>query len=64
MSRKQHQKDTCGLIYPSDGSIFVSGYLPYRRKETLKNITLIMGQKQQLIWIFHQLNLLFKCIDI
>ena len=44
-------KILCGLIYPSDGSIFVSGYLPYRRKETfLKNITLIMGQKQQLIW--------------
>ena len=41
----------CGLIYPSEGSISVSGYLPYRRKENfLKNITLIMGQKQQLLW--------------
>jgi len=41
----------CGLIYPSEGSISVSGYLPFRRKETfLKKITLIMGQKQQLIW--------------
>ena len=44
-------KMLCGLIYPSNGSILVSGYLPFRRKENfLKNITLIMGQKQQLIW--------------
>ncbi|WP_288262800.1 ATP-binding cassette domain-containing protein [uncultured Prochlorococcus sp.] len=44
-------KILCGLIYPSDGSILVSGSLPFRRKENfLKNITLIMGQKQQLIW--------------
>ena len=25
-------KMLCGLIYPSEGSILVSGYLPYRRK--------------------------------
>ena len=44
-------KMLCGLIHPSEGSISVSGYLPYKRKEYfLKNITLIMGQKQQLIW--------------
>ena len=44
-------KMLCGLIYPSEGSILVSGYIPYRRKENfLKKITLIMGQKQQLIW--------------
>ena len=44
-------KMLCGLIYPSEGSISVSGYLPYKRKDNfLKNITLIMGQKQQLIW--------------
>ncbi len=44
-------KMLCGLIYPSEGSILVSGYLPYKRKNNfLKNITLIMGQKQQLIW--------------
>ena len=44
-------KMLCGLIYPSAGSIQVSGHIPYRRKEDfLKNITLIMGQKQQLIW--------------
>ena len=44
-------KMLCGLIYPSEGSISVSGYLPYKRKiNFLKKITLIMGQKQQLIW--------------
>ena len=44
-------KMLCGLIYPSEGSILVSGHLPFKRKENfLKNITLIMGQKQQLIW--------------
>ena len=44
-------KMLCGLIYPSEGSIIVAGYLPFRRKENfLKKITLIMGQKQQLIW--------------
>ena len=44
-------KMLCGLIYPSEGSISVSGYLPYKRRENfLKNITLIMGQKQQLLW--------------
>ena len=44
-------KMLCGLIVPSDGSISVSGYLPYRRKTNfLKSITLVMGQKQQLIW--------------
>ena len=44
-------KILCGLLYPSQGSISVSGYFPFRRKVNfLKNITLIMGQKQQLIW--------------
>ena len=44
-------KILCGLIHPSEGSISVSGYMPFRRKEKfLKKITLIMGQKQQLIW--------------
>ncbi len=44
-------KILCGLIYPSEGSVLVSGYIPFKRKENfLKNITLVMGQKQQLIW--------------
>ena len=44
-------KILCGLIYPSQGELSVAGYLPYRRRPNfLKKITLIMGQKQQLIW--------------
>ena len=44
-------KMLCGLIYPSEGYLSVSGYSPYKRKNNfLKEITLIMGQKQQLIW--------------
>lgn len=40
-----------GLIYPSAGKVTVSGYVPFQRKTGfLKTITLIMGQKQQLIW--------------
>ena len=44
-------KILCGLIYPSEGKLTVAGQLPYKRRSSfLKNITLIMGQKQQLIW--------------
>ena len=40
-----------GLIYPTAGKVTVSGYVPFQRKTGfLKTITLIMGQKQQLIW--------------
>ena len=44
-------KILCGLIHPSQGRLSVAGNLPYKRRSNfLKNITLIMGQKQQLIW--------------
>ena len=44
-------KMLCGLIYPSKGKLEVAGNLPYKRKNNFLNkITLIMGQKQQLIW--------------
>ena len=44
-------KMLCGLIYPSEGKLTVCNYEPYKRKANfLKNITLVMGQKQQLIW--------------
>ncbi|ABM72258.1 putative multidrug efflux ABC transporter [Prochlorococcus marinus str. MIT 9515] len=44
-------KMLCGLIYPSRGKLSVAGYAPFKRRTNfLKNITLIMGQKQQLIW--------------
>lgn len=40
-----------GLIYPSAGTVIVEGYVPFQRKTGfLKTITLVMGQKQQLIW--------------
>ncbi len=44
-------KILCGLLYPSNGYISVAGSRPFERETPfLKKITLIMGQKQQLIW--------------
>ncbi|MGB3612591.1 MAG: ATP-binding cassette domain-containing protein, partial [Elainellaceae cyanobacterium] len=40
-----------GLIHPSSGKVEVAGQVPFRRAAPfLHNITLVMGQKQQLIW--------------
>ncbi len=40
-----------GLIHPSAGRLRVAGYVPFRRQVPfLKQITLVMGQKQQLMW--------------
>ncbi|BAU14748.1 ABC transporter related protein [Leptolyngbya sp. NIES-3755] len=40
-----------GLIYPSSGKVTVAGQIPFeRRSNFLRKITLVMGQKQQLIW--------------
>ncbi|MDO8503608.1 MAG: ABC transporter ATP-binding protein [bacterium] len=40
-----------GLLFPTSGSVEVSGFVPWERKdEFLKRITLIMGQKNQLWW--------------
>lgn len=40
-----------GLIHPSSGKVTVAGKTPFRRQESfLQQITLVMGQKQQLIW--------------
>lgn len=40
-----------GLIHPSQGTIDVAGYIPFRRQaQFLKQMSLIMGQKQQLLW--------------
>jgi ABC-2 type transport system ATP-binding protein len=40
-----------GLIHPSQGKVNVAGYLPYQRHpKFLGQISLVMGQKQQLIW--------------
>jgi ABC-2 type transport system ATP-binding protein len=40
-----------GLLHPTSGQVWVSGYTPQRREaDFLKRITLVMGQKQQLLW--------------
>jgi ABC-2 type transport system ATP-binding protein len=40
-----------GLIHPSAGKVTVAGCTPFRREASfLRKITLVMGQKQQLIW--------------
>lgn len=40
-----------GLIHPSSGHVSVAGQIPFRRdRDFLQKITLVMGQKQQLIW--------------
>ncbi len=40
-----------GLLHPSSGEARVDGHVPRRREaDFLKKITLVMGQKQQLLW--------------
>jgi len=40
-----------GLLYPSGGSIDIDGYTPWKRKnDFLKQISVVMGQKNQLWW--------------
>lgn len=40
-----------GLIYPSAGRLEVAGHQPFKREHAfLRKITLVMGNKQQLIW--------------
>lgn len=40
-----------GLLYPTQGKISVIGFTPYERKHPfLKQISLVMGQKNQLWW--------------
>lgn len=44
-------KMLAGLIHPSTGLVKVAGHVPFSREAAyLKKITLVMGQKQQLIW--------------
>ena len=44
-------KILCGLLFPSNGYVSVAGFRPFERQASfLEKITLIMGQKQQLIW--------------
>ncbi len=40
-----------GLLYPTSGEVAVLGYAPWRRdKAFLQQITLVMGQRNELIW--------------
>src|SRR5687767_13145204 len=40
-----------GLLHPTSGEVTVAGHVPYQREPAfLKQITLVMGQKQQLLW--------------
>ncbi len=44
-------KMLAGLLYPSAGSVRVAGFQPQDRAVAfLRSITLVMGQKQQLLW--------------
>ncbi|GAC1365075.1 MAG: ATP-binding cassette domain-containing protein [Herpetosiphon sp.] len=44
-------KVLAGLLHPSAGRVSVLGYTPKeRRRAFLQRITLVMGQKQQLVW--------------
>ncbi|HVS71524.1 MAG TPA: ATP-binding cassette domain-containing protein [Phycisphaerae bacterium] len=40
-----------GLIHPSAGTVSVADHVPYRRQKAfLRRITMVMGNKQQLLW--------------
>jgi viologen exporter family transport system ATP-binding protein len=40
-----------GLLHPTSGQVSVAGHTPQERsREFLRQITLVMGQKQQLLW--------------
>lgn len=44
-------KMLAGILYPSSGSLSVLGYNPFdKKREFLKQIAFIMGQRNQLIW--------------
>jgi ABC-2 type transport system ATP-binding protein len=44
-------KMLAGLLYPTGGEVWVDRFTPRERKAAfLKTITLVMGQKQQLLW--------------
>ena len=40
-----------GLLHPNNGSVNINGYNPWERNyDFLKNISVVMGQKNQLWW--------------
>lgn len=46
-----------GLLHPTSGEVSVLGYTPWKReKDFLRQITLVMGQRNQLVWDIPALN--------
>jgi ABC-2 type transport system ATP-binding protein len=44
-------KMLAGLLHPTSGRVTVAGYVPQQRDGAfLRSVTLVMGQKQQLLW--------------
>ncbi|MBI3687577.1 MAG: ATP-binding cassette domain-containing protein [Actinobacteria bacterium] len=44
-------KMLAGLLHPTDGTVRANGYVPSDRdRDFLRSISLVMGQRQQLIW--------------
>jgi ABC-2 type transport system ATP-binding protein len=44
-------KVLAGLLHPTSGEVSVEGFVPFKREAALlQKITLVMGQKSQLIW--------------
>src|SRR5207237_3350858 len=44
-------KVLAGLLHPTEGEVRVAGFRPQEREvDFLRRITLVMGQKQQLLW--------------
>ena len=40
-----------GLLHPTNGEVIIDGYNPWKRKhDYLKNVAIVMGQKNQLWW--------------
>ena len=40
-----------GILYPDGGSVMIDGFIPYKqRKQYVKNIGVVFGQKSQLNW--------------
>ena len=46
-----------GLLYPTAGEMTVLGYVPWKREKSfLRQITLVMGQRNQLVWDIPAVN--------
>lgn len=58
-------KMLAGILYPTSGNIYVLGYTPWKRKNELKKqFSIILGQKNQVLWDLPACESLYlnKCI--